>query len=195
MEPGTRVSRPGRPGETTGEVVFNTSMTGYQEVLTDPSYAGQIVTMTAPQIGNYGVANADQESRRAAGGRLHHARPVADLQQLAVAGHAARLPHASRHRRHRRRRHPRPHPQAALGRRHARRDCHGFARSAGAGRAGAGDSADGGQRPGEDGHLRRALRLHHDARRRRGRGLVRRAAAQARLADRCGSRPTTTGSS
>jgi carbamoyl-phosphate synthase small subunit len=52
----------GAPGETTGEVVFNTSMTGYQEVLTDPSYAGQIVTMTAPQIGNYGVANADQES-------------------------------------------------------------------------------------------------------------------------------------
>src|SRR6476659_7038611 len=52
----------GAPGETTGEVVFNTSMTGYQEVLTDPSYAGQIVTMTTPQIGNYGVAAADQES-------------------------------------------------------------------------------------------------------------------------------------
>jgi carbamoyl-phosphate synthase small subunit len=52
----------GAPGETTGEVVFNTSMTGYQEVLTDPSYAGQIVTMTAPQIGNYGVAAADTES-------------------------------------------------------------------------------------------------------------------------------------
>jgi carbamoyl-phosphate synthase small subunit len=52
----------GAPGETTGEVVFNTSMTGYQEVLTDPSYAGQIVTMTAPQIGNYGVAATDHES-------------------------------------------------------------------------------------------------------------------------------------
>ena len=52
----------GAPGETSGEVVFNTSMTGYQEVLTDPSYAGQIVTMTAPQIGNYGIAAADQES-------------------------------------------------------------------------------------------------------------------------------------
>lgn len=52
----------GAPGETSGEVVFNTSMTGYQEVLTDPSYAGQIVTMTAPQIGNYGVASTDQES-------------------------------------------------------------------------------------------------------------------------------------
>jgi carbamoyl-phosphate synthase small subunit len=53
----------GAPGETGGEVVFNTSMTGYQEVLTDPSYAGQIVTMTAPEMGNYGVAPDDQESR------------------------------------------------------------------------------------------------------------------------------------
>src|SRR5688500_3822403 len=52
----------GAAGETTGEVVFNTSMTGYQEVLTDPSYAGQIVTMTTPQIGNYGVAAAARES-------------------------------------------------------------------------------------------------------------------------------------
>ena len=48
----------GAPGEALGEVVFNTSMTGYQEILTDPSYAGQIVTMTAPQIGNYGVPMA-----------------------------------------------------------------------------------------------------------------------------------------
>jgi carbamoyl-phosphate synthase small subunit len=52
----------GAPGETEGEVVFNTSMSGYQEVLTDPSYAGQIVTMTAPQIGNYGIAGTDNES-------------------------------------------------------------------------------------------------------------------------------------
>jgi carbamoyl-phosphate synthase small subunit len=55
----------GATGETTGEVVFNTSLTGYQEVLTDPSYAGQIVTMTAPQIGNYGVSSEDEESRGA----------------------------------------------------------------------------------------------------------------------------------
>src|SRR5712672_1711340 len=53
----------GASGETGGEVVFNTSMTGYQEVLTDPSYAGQIVTMTCPEIGNYGVAAEDVESR------------------------------------------------------------------------------------------------------------------------------------
>jgi carbamoyl-phosphate synthase small subunit len=53
----------GAPGETGGEVVFNTSLTGYQEILTDPSYAGQIVTMTAPEIGNYGIAPDDGESR------------------------------------------------------------------------------------------------------------------------------------
>ena len=53
----------GAAGETSGEVVFNTSLTGYQEVLTDPSYAGQIVTMTAPLIGNYGVSAQDGESR------------------------------------------------------------------------------------------------------------------------------------
>jgi carbamoyl-phosphate synthase small subunit len=54
----------GAAGETTGEVVFNTSLTGYQEILTDPSYAGQIVTMTYPLIGNYGVNEADLESAR-----------------------------------------------------------------------------------------------------------------------------------
>ena len=53
----------GAEGEARGEVVFNTSMTGYQEVLTDPSYAGQIVTMTCPEIGNYGVSPDDVESR------------------------------------------------------------------------------------------------------------------------------------
>jgi carbamoyl-phosphate synthase small subunit len=53
----------GAAGEAGGEVVFNTSMTGYQEILTDPSYAGQIVTMTAPEMGNYGVAHDDLESR------------------------------------------------------------------------------------------------------------------------------------
>ena len=54
----------GASGETLGEVVFNTSMTGYQEILTDPSYAGQIVTMTYPLIGNYGVNSRDVESSR-----------------------------------------------------------------------------------------------------------------------------------
>jgi len=54
----------GARGETFGEVVFNTNLTGYQEVLTDPSYKGQIVTMTYPLIGNYGINDADLESRR-----------------------------------------------------------------------------------------------------------------------------------
>lgn len=54
----------GADGEVDGEVCFNTSMTGYQEILTDPSYRGQIVTMTYPQIGNYGVSAADSEHTR-----------------------------------------------------------------------------------------------------------------------------------
>ena len=54
----------GASGETLGEIVFNTSMTGYQEILTDPSYAGQIVCMTYPLIGNYGTNQEDVESRR-----------------------------------------------------------------------------------------------------------------------------------
>jgi carbamoyl-phosphate synthase small subunit len=65
LEDGTvfRGDAAGAEGEARGEVVFNTSMTGYQEVLTDPSYAGQIVTMTCPEIGNYGVSPEDVESR------------------------------------------------------------------------------------------------------------------------------------
>jgi carbamoyl-phosphate synthase small subunit len=54
----------GAPGETTGEVVFNTGMTGYQEILTDPSYAGQLVVFTYPMIGNYGINDDDFESNK-----------------------------------------------------------------------------------------------------------------------------------
>jgi carbamoyl-phosphate synthase small subunit len=69
----------GAVGQAHGEVVFNTSMTGYQEVLTDPSYAGQIVTMTCPEIGNYGVSPADVESRgvRVSGFVVREESPVA----------------------------------------------------------------------------------------------------------------------
>jgi carbamoyl-phosphate synthase small subunit len=81
LENGTwyRGTATGASGMARGEVVFNTSMTGYQEVLTDPSYAGQIVTMTCPQIGNYGVAAADVESSRpqVAGFVMREASPVA----------------------------------------------------------------------------------------------------------------------
>ncbi len=81
LEDGTffRGTSAGAPGETSGEVVFNTSMTGYQEVLTDPSYAGQIVTMTSVQIGNYGVSGEDVESARpqVAGFIVRESSPVA----------------------------------------------------------------------------------------------------------------------
>ncbi len=56
----------GAPGTTTGEAVFNTSMTGYQEILTDPSYFGQVVVMTSSHIGNYGVTGDDEQSGRPA---------------------------------------------------------------------------------------------------------------------------------
>jgi carbamoyl-phosphate synthase small subunit len=67
----------GTAGEAAGEVVFNTSMTGYQEILTDPSYVGQMICMTYPEQGNYGVTRADDESARPhATGFIvrHHAR-------------------------------------------------------------------------------------------------------------------------
>src|SRR5258708_13791513 len=54
----------GASKDTTGEVVFNTAITGYQEIFTDPSYAGQIVVLTNPQIGNYGANAYDQEAAR-----------------------------------------------------------------------------------------------------------------------------------
>ena len=64
----------GMPGTTTGEIVFNTSLTGYQEILTDPSYAGQVITFTYPEIGNYGVNAQDNESGKifARGVVVHH---------------------------------------------------------------------------------------------------------------------------
>ena len=73
MKPAWLVLRDGRTfrgrslgavGEASGEVIFNTAMQGYQEILTDPSYRGQIVAMTYPMIGNYGVNEEDVESRR-----------------------------------------------------------------------------------------------------------------------------------
>ncbi len=69
----------GKVGETVGEAVFTTGMTGYQEVLTDPSYCGQIVTMTAPQMGNTGVNDEDQEASRPflAGFVVHELSPLA----------------------------------------------------------------------------------------------------------------------
>ena len=77
----------GAVGETFGEVVFNTSMTGYQEVLTDPSYKGQIVTMTYPLIGNYGINQEDQESLRPSRrGGTRRSDPSADRNAANSAG-------------------------------------------------------------------------------------------------------------
>ena len=85
----------GAEGETFGEFVFNTGMTGYQEVLTDPSYCGQIVVMTYPEIGIYGVNPEDVESKkvqvagfvvhRAARGIYNHRATLSFLDYLAQA--------------------------------------------------------------------------------------------------------------
>ena len=83
-----------------GEVCFNTSMTGYQEILTDPSYKGQIVTMTYPLIGNYGVNAEDVESWRPHVGRLRHPRTFAGRQQLARGFFARGISGEKRHSRH-----------------------------------------------------------------------------------------------
>src|SRR5687767_646930 len=69
----------GADKSTVGEAVFTTGMTGYQEVITDPSYAGQLVTMTAPQMGNTGVNGEDTETAvpRVAGFIVHELSPIA----------------------------------------------------------------------------------------------------------------------
>jgi carbamoyl-phosphate synthase small subunit len=80
----------GADGEATGEVVFNTAMTGYQEILTDPSYFGQMVTMTYPLIGNYGVNNADVEAKKPFVGGLiikEAARRACNWRAVGTLGH------------------------------------------------------------------------------------------------------------
>ena len=79
----------GYEGQSIGEVVFNTGMAGYQEVLTDPSYYGQVVTMTYPLVGNYGINFDDYESRKS---WVYHARDVRIPVQLALQGNTRRVP-------------------------------------------------------------------------------------------------------
>ncbi len=112
----------GAAGEVTGEVVFTTGMSGYQESVTDPSFNSQIITFTYPHVGNYGVSEAAMESDRI------HARAVIMREAMnradapsATSG-LARLAGGERHHRHHRGRHPGarpPHPRRG---RHARRD-------------------------------------------------------------------------
>jgi carbamoyl-phosphate synthase small subunit len=101
----------GADGQTVGEVVFNTAMTGYQEILTDPSYAQQIVTLTYPHIGNTGTTPEDAESNKVWSAGL----VIRDLPLLASNWRnkqSAGLPERKRCR-HRRYRHPPPDPHPA----------------------------------------------------------------------------------
>ena len=101
----------GAEGEAVGEVCFNTAMTGYQEILTDPSYAGQIITFTFPHIGNVGVNDEDIETvNMAAASGVRGCVIKTDITEpsnyRATRNFDAWLTRA-RHHRHRRRRHPR----------------------------------------------------------------------------------------
>ena len=101
----------GAIGQTLGEAVFSTGMSGYQETLTDPSYHRQIVVATAPQIGNTGWNGEDGESRGdKIGRRLRGTGPVAAGVELACHRHAGGRAGPPADRRHRRHRHPRGGP-------------------------------------------------------------------------------------
>ena len=111
-------------GVATGEVVFNTALSGYQEIITDPSYAGQIITFTYPHIGNYGVTAADNESRCA----FCRGVVVRDLARrhsnFRAEDHLGALLAAHTHPGHRRHRHPpadAPHPRRRRDARRVRR--------------------------------------------------------------------------
>ena len=88
----------GAEGQTVGEVVFNTAMTGYQEILTDPSYARQIVTLTYPHIGNTGCNVVDEESAQRTCRRARDPRSAATGQQLAQQRTTRCLSAPTRHR-------------------------------------------------------------------------------------------------
>ena len=78
--------------EVISEIVFNTSMTGYLEVLTDPSYAGQAVVMTYPLIGNYGICHEDMESVKTMAGWLYCQRIIQNPKQFPQRGYHSEFP-------------------------------------------------------------------------------------------------------
>ena len=94
----------GSQKEVISEIVFNTSMTGYLEVLTDPSYAGQAVCMTYPLIGNYGICYDDQESLRPWPDGYIVREIIPSPQQLPLPGHHSEFPEKVRYSRNRRNR-------------------------------------------------------------------------------------------
>ena len=114
----------GIEGEQEGEIVFNTSMTGYQEIITDPSYKGQIVTMTYPLIGNYGVNDEDVESKgpKVRGFRCQGVQQ--DHQQLQGKGGSPRLSRATQDHGHRRGRYEGAHQAPPGEGRHEGHDLH-----------------------------------------------------------------------
>ena len=103
----------GAAGHTVGEVVFNTALTGYQEILTDPSYCRQIVTLTYPHIGNYGVNDEDVEATKVHRRRPGHQGPAAARIELPQPHDAAAVPAARGHGGDRRHRHAQADPPAA----------------------------------------------------------------------------------
>ena len=149
----------GRAGEVTGEVVFNTALCGYQEVLTDPSYAGQIVTMTYPHIGNYGVNREDVESSRpqVAGFVVREASTVASSWR--ASGELHKYLDENGDRRDQRDRHPGPDPPPADPRGEARGHLGGGAREGRPRGAGPRLPVDGRPRPRARGHVRQGLPL------------------------------------
>jgi hypothetical protein len=144
--------------ESIGEVVFNTSITGYQEIVSDPSYAGQIVVMTATQIGNVGVNKDDVETRKIACAGL----AIRELSPVPASWHrrhARRLAGVDRDPGHRRHRHPRVDPRPPRRGCDARCDHAARRRARRRDRAGQGVAQDGRARPRAARDLRGAVRV------------------------------------
>ena len=127
----------GAEGEAVGEVCFNTAMTGYQEVLTDPSYAGQIVTFTFPHVGNVGTNDDDIETTNlaASAGVVGCIVKEADhrARQLPLGQALRQVAEGPQHHRPLRHRHPRahrPHPREGHAQRRHRAQCQGQVRPA-----------------------------------------------------------------
>ena len=153
----------GANGEVDGEVCFNTSMTGYQEILTDPSYRGQIVTMTYPEIGNYGVNAEDVESHKPhlAGFIVREQQPPGE--QFPRRRRTARLSRPLWHRRHGRHRHPGAGPPHSHPRRDEGRALHDRSRRRQPGGQGQRQPGPGRPRSGARGHSREAGRVERAA--------------------------------
>ncbi len=160
----------GATGQAVGEVCFNTAMTGYEEILTDPSYAGQIITFTFPHIGNVGTNDEDIETvnmAAATGARgviLHSA--ITAPSNYRASRNLDDWLKSARHRRARRHRHPRAHradPRKGHAQRRDRARPRRQVRSRRAEEGGQGLAWPGRHGPGADGHQRPALHLGRDA--------------------------------